>query len=296
MRLATFAIAGKQGQQANAAVIALAPGHDFEVINILREKSGLAVLGEDEMAKLAEEIQIGASRGKLLDMTGNSSPTNTAPRRIFVAVLPTDDRSWFVSMIGEDAFVREQKPVFLEFLKSFSFHESGSHSEPTGAGSPIGTDVEEVPRVATGPKKNVWNAPAAWQEVPATQMLLAKFVATGDAGTKADISISVLSGDGGGVLANLNRWRVQQLGLSAASEADLPQLITSLDVSTGKAMLVDMTGKDLRTGKTARLVGVIVPQVERTWFYKMMGDESVVAREREGFVKFVQTVKTPDAP
>jgi hypothetical protein len=296
MRLATFAIAGKQGQQANAAVIALAPGHDFEVINILREKAGLSVLVEDEMTKLAEEIQIGPSRGKLFDMTGNSSPTNTDPRRILVAVLPIGERSWFVSMIGDDAFVREQKPVFRQFLESFSLHEGESHSEPASARGPIDTNVKEAPRAATGSDKNVWNAPATWQEVPPTQMLLAKFLATGDAGAKAEITITAFPGDAGGVLANVNRWRVQQLGLSAASEADLPKLITSLDVTSGKAMLVDMTGNKSSDGKSTRLIGAIAPQAGRTWFYKMLGDEPVVAREKEAFIKFVQTVKNPDVP
>ncbi len=290
MRLATFAIAGREGQRANAAIIALGPGHDFEVINILREQAGLPVLSEDEAAKLTEEVQIGPGRGKLLDMTASASTTNASPRRFLLAMWPTDQRSWFASMIGEDTFIREQKPVFLQFLKSFSLHEGGPHGEGHS------THTHETPRDAAGSGKHVWNAPPTWQEVPPTQMLLAKFVATGEAGAKAEITISFLPGDGGGVLANVNRWRERQLGLSAATEADLPKLITSLDTSAGKAMLVDMTGNKTSDGKITRLIGAIVPQGGRTWFYKMMGDEPVVAREKEALVKFVETVKTPDVP
>jgi len=296
-RLATFAILGKQGQQANAAVIPMPAGHDFEVINILRQESaGLPALDEDEMAKITEEIQIGPGRGKLFEMTGSASTTNAAARRFLVAVMPTNERSWFVSMIGDDAFIREQKPVFLQFLKSFSFREGGSHRESASAQTATGTEDRESPGTPTGTKKHVWNVSANWQEVPPTQMLVAKFIATGDAGSKAEITVSVFPGDVGGTLANVNRWRVQQLGLSAVSEADLAKLITSLDVASGKAMLVDMTGNKSSDGKSTRLIGAIAPQAGRTWFYKMMGDEPVVAREKEAFIKFVQTVKPPDDP
>lgn len=295
MRMATFAIAGKQGQQANAAVIALAPGHDFEVINILRDNAGLSALGEDEMVKLTEEIQIGPSRGKLLDMAGNSSPTNINPRRFLAAVLPTDNRSWFISMTGDDTFVREQKPVFLQFLKSISFHEGGSHSEPTSDRAPISTNVKEVPHTATEPGKTVWNTPATWQEAPPTQMLKAKFLATGDAGTKAEITVSVFPGDVGGPLANVNRWR-NQISLSPVGQAELEKVVSPLDVTSGKAMLVDMIGNKSSDGKSRRLIGAIVPQGGRTWFYKMLGDELVVAREKDAFIKFVKNAKPPDAP
>ena len=89
---------------------------------------------------------------------------------------------------------------------------------------------------------------------------------------------------------NINRWR-NQIGLPPAAEADLPKQIQSLDVEGGQAMLVDMTGTDPRSGQKTRLIGAIVPQGGQTWFYKLMGNEQVVEREREGFTRFLKTVK-----
>jgi hypothetical protein len=60
-------------------------------------------------------------------------------------------------------------------------------------------------------------------------------------------------------------------------------------------MFVDMTGTDARTGQKARLIGAIVPQANQTWFYKLMGSEQIVAREKDAFSKFVQTAKYPNA-
>ena len=48
-----------------------------------------------------------------------------------------------------------------------------------------------------------------------------------------------------------------------------------MDLPNGKGTVVDMTGTDAKTGKKARLVGIISPQLSETWFYKLMGDEQI---------------------
>ena len=89
---------------------------------------------------------------------------------------------------------------------------------------------------------------------------------------------------------NVNRWRAQ-VGLPPLAEGDLSKEVQSVDVTGGKAMLVDMKGTDVKTHKPARLFAAMVPQEKQTWSYKLMGDETVVEREKVGFTKFLQTVK-----
>jgi hypothetical protein len=86
------------------------------------------------------------------------------------------------------------------------------------------------------------------------------------------------------------------LGLPAFQEEDLGKQTESLDVEGGKAILVDMIGTDSRSGKKARLVGAVVPQPDTTWFYKMLGDETVVEREKQTFARFVQSAKYSNVP
>jgi hypothetical protein len=69
------------------------------------------------------------------------------------------------------------------------------------------------------------------------------------------------------------------------------QSATPADIPGGKAMFVDLTGTDARTGQPARLVGAIVPQGGQMWFYKLMGDAKVVEAQKSAFTQFVQTVK-----
>jgi len=39
------------------------------------------------------------------------------------------------------------------------------------------------------------------------------------------------------------------------------------------------------------MIAAMVPHAERTWFYKLTGSEAAVAREKDAFLKFVQTVR-----
>jgi len=102
------------------------------------------------------------------------------------------------------------------------------------------------------------------------------------------VNVSKSAGDGGGLAANVNRWR-NQLGLSPLAQAELEKQVQTLEVPGAKAMLVDMSGTDGRTGQPSRLVGAILPGPDVTWFYKLMGEPQVVAREKDAFVKFVQS-------
>ena len=73
------------------------------------------------------------------------------------------------------------------------------------------------------------------------------------------------------------------------------KLVQSITVAAGKASVVDLSGTDARTGKAARVIGVIVPVQGASWFYKLMGGSDVVEQEKGAFLKFVETVKYPHA-
>jgi hypothetical protein len=92
----------------------------------------------------------------------------------------------------------------------------------------------------------------------------------------------------------VNRWR-GQIGLDLVDETGLAKGTTPLDVSGGQATLVDLTGTDAN-GQPTRLVAAIVPMGNQTWFYKLLGNEQIVAREKDAFTKLVQTTKYSNAP
>jgi hypothetical protein len=42
-----------------------------------------------------------------------------------------------------------------------------------------------------------------------------------------------------------------------------------------------------------RMIGVIVPQSDATWFFKLTGPDALVAREKPAFLDFLKTVRAP---
>ena len=286
--LARFKVPAKE-RDIDVSAIALpgkAPAN--EVLNLMRrEQVGLEPLSEEEMARLAEKVAVGNASGELFDMVSNEPVLQQAHKaRILIALVKQDDLVWYFRMGGEDESVRNEKPKFLEFLKSVEFDDS-DHS--AGSSQFTSTNTGET----GGNSKPMWEVPPAWKEAPPSQLLLAKFLVPGEGARKVEVTVSVFPQDAGGVLDNVNRWR-GQLGLPAVAAGELEKVAKPLDTPQTKGVLVDMSGTDVKTGQKARLIAAIVPQGDRTWFYKLMGDEQIAEREREAFVKFVQTAKHPN--
>jgi hypothetical protein len=279
MRVGSFD-AGKDGQAADVSIIPLPkdPRPEIELAYVNMWRDSLQLPATDKVQ--SEPVAIGSAQGKLYDIADSKSPG-----RIMVAALDKDGTTWFFKIRGQDVVVREQKPAFLEFLKSISFEAA-----PTMTA--MANPHETTPTMtADAVSANAATAsPAGWKEIPNAPMLLAKYVIQGSGDAKAEVNISSLSGTGGGVMANVTRWR-GQLGLAPLSEEDFSKQAQSVEVAGSKGTLVDMTGTNAQTGKKLRLIGIIVPQTGDTWFYKLMGDPQIVEQQRDAFTKFVQTAK-----
>lgn len=294
MRAASFRVSGKDGKQADVSVIPLPglAGSDLDNVNRWRGQVGLPGVSEAELATLAQPVEIAGQSAKLYEQAG-ANPGAGDKSRILAAITRRDGVAWFFKMTGDDGVVAEQKPAFIEFLKSVSFTAASAQAQLPPSHPPIGGGSMMTPAGAaasSGQAKPNWEVPSGWKEVPGGQFLVAKFALTGDANTQASVNVSMSAGDGGGVLANVNRWRAQ-LGLAPEAEADLSKELQSLDLADGKATLVDISGQDASKGQKARLLAVVFPRAGSTWFYKLMGDAQIVEREKDAFMKFVQTVK-----
>jgi hypothetical protein len=300
MRVASFGIS-QDGKQADVSVIPLAgtAGTDPANVNRWRGQVGLGALPESDVSKLAEKVTVGEQAADLYDLAGTAPGSGNA-ERILGVILHRDDTAWFFKMTGETALVEQVKPAFIAFLKSVQF------GAPSAA--PAALDLSQLPpshppiggmmpgaqaAIADAGNKPTWTVPAGWQEGQLAQFLIAKYVIAGTDGAQAAVNVSSLAGDGGGLLPNVNRWR-KQLGLAPVTDADLANLPT-LDASGVKATLIELSGTDGRTGKPAQLVGVVLPLGGQTWFYKLMGDATVVAQQKDALIQFVQSAKYPAA-
>ena len=300
MRVASFKVAGAGGKQADVSVIPLPglAGTDAANVNRWRGQVGLPVVTDDELQKAAEKVEAGGQPAQLYDIAG-TNPGSGSAERILGVIQHRDGMAWFYKMTGDADLVEQQKPAFVEFLKSVTFGAAAPTqaempvANPAMPGMSLGSQNVLVPDANTtvsGGKPN-WQVPAGWQEVPGGQFLVAKFNIAGDDGATAAVNVSSsTSEEGRSLTGNVNRWR-GQLGLAPLSADDVNKLVTPIASTSGSASLVDFSGTDARTGQPTRLVGIVVSQSDQAWFYKLMGDARVVESQKAAFTQFVQGVK-----
>lgn len=132
-----------------------------------------------------------------------------------------------------------------------------------------------------------WTAPASWTPKAGSSMRKGSFAVKGG-GAEADFAITAFPGDTGGLHANINRWR-GQVGLPNAAPADLDASVQHLDGLGGMHFdVVDLVGPS-----GTRMLGAITSYNGNSWFFKLMGPDTLVAGEKQAFIEFLHTVKTP---
>ena len=298
LRVASFEIS-ESGKQADVSVIPLggSAGGDAANVNRWRGQVGQAPLDENALSKSAEAVQIAGQASALYDIAG-TTPGSGDPERILGAILHSDDTVWYFKMMGDADLVEKQKTNFIAFLKSVEFDKLAAPTTMDMSQLPASHPAIPSMNAASTPTaeavaKPTWSVPAGWQPGELAQFLVARFVIAASGDASAAVNVSQLNGDGGGLAANVNRWR-KQLGLSPLADADIASL-PMIDASGVKAVVADFTGTDARSGKPARLVGVVLPLNGQTWFYKLMGDTNLVGTQKDTFIQFVQSAKYPAA-
>jgi hypothetical protein len=292
MRFASFRVTGEDGKTADLGVFPL-PGMgmgDLENVNRWRGQVGQPPITEAERVQQAIDVEVQGLKAQVYEMAGENAGSGEKTR-IVGAILKRDGIPWYFKMTGDDELVASQKEVFVGFLRSLRFGTSGPAELPPDH-PPIGGATTASQASETSEKPG-WQVPTGWQEVPAGQFLVAKFTLVGD-NAQASVNVSNSSGDGGGLISNVNRWR-RQVGLDELTAGEVSQMVHQLECINGIGSMVDMTGKGMSNGQPERVIGVVIPLGGKTWFYKLSGSEALVGKERQNFLNFVKTAKHPHA-
>jgi len=267
MRIATFDAAGAE---VTVSAFPGAAGGNLANVNRWRGQIGLEPVDEAGLARLLSTSRSGATEVALLAMEG------TDGRVMLGAILsPGDGQTWFVKSTTDAAHAQAIRPAFDAFAGSFTMGASAPSAAAPAAsaaeGAKPGEGVDE--RLAR------FKPPAGWstQSQGGGGIVAASFTGSGG----ARITATRLANDGGGDLANINRWR-GQLGL--APLADLAAVERS-DLAPG------LLAVDLRDARQSdRMISVIAPAGGATWFFKLRGTVEAVESERAAFAAFVREV------
>ena len=118
MVLASFLASGKTGKA--EVSVSMFPGDVGGVlanVNRWRGQLGLSPISESDLPQATSQVDLGSSKGVLVDMTGQNVRTGSAARML-AAIVPRDGNTWFYKMMGDAAVITEQKQAFLEFAAS----------------------------------------------------------------------------------------------------------------------------------------------------------------------------------
>lgn len=140
-----------------------------------------------------------------------------------------------------------------------------------------------------------YQTPAGWEAKPAGAMRAASFSIPGADGLVADVAVIPMPGTGAPVGEMVNLWRTQ-LGLNPVEGEAAGRTAETASVGGGSAPLFEFVSDieliDLGASKRkARIVGVVLPREDTTWFFKLAGEDAQVASQKGPFKEFLQSIE-----
>ena len=137
-----------------------------------------------------------------------------------------------------------------------------------------------------------WEIPRGWTEKKGTGLRLATLVIGGEE-NQAVCTVVSLTGDGGGIEANIKRW-MGQLSISSKldSEKELDRFLSRQNkIKTSgelSGLFIDFTDLDRSPDSLSMLVTVFrLP--DKTIFVKMMDKKAVLSRHRDRYLSFIRS-------
>jgi len=137
-----------------------------------------------------------------------------------------------------------------------------------------------------------YEIPAGWNVAPSSQFRDPNF--TYGPNNELECYVSVLQGQGGGMLVNANRWR-SQLGQPPYTEEEFARLPRA-NILNNEAVIVEFTGDFLGMGAAEpkpgyRLVGALLEAPMAAIFIKMTGPDQMVQEQKDNFALFAQSLR-----
>ena len=152
-------------------------------------------------------------------------------------------------------------------------------------------------QTSQGPENSqaiTWDRPGTWHKEPDPgQFSLAAFNVVDEYGASR-VTVTRLSGDGGGALPNINRWRgqVNLPPVSSLTEQDA----LKVRIAGTDAAFLDLFDNDSSEPNPARILVVLFPRgSNETWFFKMSGQKNTIDAHKPSFLEFLESIRFEEA-
>jgi hypothetical protein len=158
----------------------------------------------------------------------------------------------------------------------------------TNRGSGIATAMpgpDILSRRAESRPRLQYTTPEGWKEKPDPKGVRIVLFEIADGAVEAGVTLA-----GGSLRMNVNRWR-GQLHLQPVDDQQLQKEVRPIEVAGVSAHYVDLTGPETAGKSPERILGVILPRSEQTWFFTMKGPADLVEKQKSAFEAFVKSVR-----
>lgn len=141
---------------------------------------------------------------------------------------------------------------------------------------------------ASGSLRLTYDTPEGWAPGEVNRMRKAAFVVQ-DGERKVEITAIDLDASAGALLPNVNRWR-QQVQLDEITQAELEETVSPIELGGEGGHYVEIVGPEEADSRQA-ILGAVVVQGGKAWFFKLWGDAELALQEKERFREFVASVQ-----
>ena len=200
---------------------------------------------------------------------------------ILASIISLPSETWFFKLNTLTSELDEIREPFTTFLTSVHF---GSATAPPATASIL---APEQPGIGL-------DVPDGWKKSEGSSMRVASFSIPGNGGPDGDVSVIPLGGDSGTIFENVNRWR-GQLRLPDLESDEDPALGNNLDGVSGPVFITHMVSEEalFEDKKLGAMSTGVIKKGDTTWFFKLLGEAELIAKNREKFEAFVLSAKIP---
>ena len=129
-----------------------------------------------------------------------------------------------------------------------------------------------------------WRKPKSWIPSSGSSMRLASFDVPCNGGV-GDFSLIQLTGDGGGIVPNINRWRVQ-LGLEPQLQQEIENSMVDKEGLLGMYKIINI----MNDQDNSAFLAAIIPLEKHTLFAKLSINISGIADVESDFIEFCSSI------
>lgn len=250
-------------------------------VNRWRKQMGADALDAAGIDALPRRTLIGRP-GTLVELTGTFAAMGSEPKSDYgligvFAALPMAGIS--LKMVGPKTAVAAARERFLELNDSLRL-ASGDASNAQGAPADASNPQPDAP----ASDALHWSLPQGWKEAPRGDgVRLMTF--TIDGAPNCECWMIGLGGDGGGAVANLNRWR-RELGQEALTPEQI-QSLPHMQILGRSSPTIEVHGRYQGMSgpaiEDAMMLGAICELGPWTLFVKMVGPKTEMETQRAAF-------------